>query len=408
MPSIALAAPTGKAAARLEASIQDAKADLETDAQIKEIIPAECHTTHQLLGARRHTAHFRHNEDNPLPYDYIIIDEVSMVDQALMSRLMDATLTKTRLLLLGDKDQLSSVEAGSVLGDLCGDRSQNYFSSTMKNRLEELNINLPESSLTESESSLVDHIILLQKSYRFDAESGIGQLALAVNKGEPNTAWDILTGGKNPEVSIDLSEEYEQLLKSICEPSIQQFRKAQAESAPAEMLEIYSRFKILAAHRTGPWGVQAINSRVERSLRKGELISPYEQWYAGRPVIINANDYTLGLSNGDLGVCAKDSSGSLKVFFDSDEGITAISPARLPDHSTAYALTVHKSQGSEFDKVSFVLPHEASKILSRELVYTAISRARKSVMIYGNKSVFFKAVERTAARTSGLKDHFWS
>lgn len=407
LPSIALAAPTGKAAARLENSILEAREQLQTDEEIKQTIPVECVTIHQLLGASRHTAHFRFNEDNPLPYDYVIIDEVSMVDQALMCKLMNAMLTKTRLLLLGDKDQLASVEAGSVLGDLCGDHNQNKFSREMQSILQDLNIHLPNSAVAKTAQPLIDNIILLTKSYRFEAESGIGQLAKAVNRGQADEAWALVNNDAYPEISATSPRQLSRFIEDLAQPVIQQFKKVQAAGSPSEMLEHYRHDKILAAHRKGFRGVNFINSSIERMLKKRGFISPYEEWYEGRPVIINTNNYRLGLSNGDLGVCGIDQNSDMKVFFENNDGLFAVSPARLPDYATAFALTVHKSQGSEFNNIYFVLPEQPSKILSRELIYTAISRARKQVRIFGPKQIFLDAVRHTAARKSGLKDYLW-
>lgn len=408
MPTIALAAPTGKAAARLESSIQEALQNLQTDDEIKEAMPVECRTIHQLLGASRHTAHFRYNSENPLPCDYIIVDEVSMVDQALMSGLMNAALTKTKLLLLGDKDQLASVEAGSVLGDICGDDYQNQFSTDMQQQLKKLEISLPSDKVASKPQPLTDNVILLQKSYRFKEESGIGLLAQSINRGDKEKSLTILRDQSLPDVILNKRDSYLDYLSVINNEVTKRFKLAVEAGSPAAIFKIYNQFQILSPHRRGLLGTAYLNKQVENSMRRKGLISPYDQWYAGKPIIINQNDYTLGLSNGDLGVCVPDSDGNMKAFFNIDDSFVGISPSRLSEYSSAYVLTVHKSQGSEFDNIWLVLPQTSSKILSRELLYTAVTRARKSVAILGSGSVFCEGVKHHLARNSGLKDFLWS
>ena len=406
LPAIALAAPTGKAAARMETSIQEAKSAISTSQKIREALPVEAVTIHQLLGAGRHSRRFRFNEDNPLPYDCIIIDEVSMVDQMLMSRLLDAVDTKTRLVLLGDKDQLASVEAGSVLGDICGMQISNTFSEAMRDCLGELDIHLPDKYI-DTPHPLTDHIILLKKNYRFGDDSGIARLATAVNAGRGDEAWDLLHDDHFSDISLKIIRDYESFEQILADNLLKQFSTVQSVDTPAEKLRRYRRFKILAAHRVGPWGTEIINNRMEDLLRRRALISPYETWYEGRPVVINRNDHSLGLSNGDLGVCIQSEDERLKVYIARDDEAALIAPSRLPDFDPAFALTVHKSQGSEFDRVLLVLPEASSKLLSRELIYTAVSRARAQVTIVSSEKAFKKAVQHGLVRHSGLQDKLW-
>jgi exodeoxyribonuclease V alpha subunit len=383
LPSVALAAPTGKAAARLQASVLEAKASLHTDEAIKEAIPTEAVTIHQLLGARRHTAQFRHNRDNPLPHDCIVVDEASMIDQALMNRLMEALRAGTRLLLLGDKDQLASVEAGSVLGNICGENGQNRVSEALRQTLGKAGVELPERYTASETKPLTDHIVLLQKSYRFGDESGIARLAVAVNRGLGKRAWDVLQDPQYPDVEAISVSSYRLFEETLFHRIKKQLEFCRSAGGPKKMLEVLGTFKILAAHRRGPWGVETINRRMEQMLQRQGLVSPYSTWYEGRPIIINTNDYALGLSNGDLGVWKSGGDGNGngdgtraeagKVHFSTDDGLFSVSPSRLPAHSTAFALTVHKGQGSEFENVTLVLPEKPSKILSRELMYTAVS-----------------------------------
>lgn len=406
-PSIALAAPTGKAAARLETSIREALQHLQTSDAIKERIPTECRTIHQLLGARLHSAQFRFNKNNPLPYDYILIDEVSMVDQALMSRLMNATLEKTRVLLLGDKDQLASVEAGSVLGDICGYQYENLFSTDMQKRLAELDITLPAHAVEEKPKQLTDHIILLQKSYRFETESGIGQLAEAINRGEGEYSLEILHDKSFPDVTLVHEDLYAAYLDQIVDRAVAKFKSVAEAESPREIFHIYSSLQLLSPHRRGPWGVDYLNRQIEEELEKQGLKSPYENWYLGKPIIINENSYSIGLSNGDMGIYLPEKEGNARVYFQINDQIVHVRPSQLPAFSTAFVLTVHKSQGAEFDEVLLVLPDKKSKVLSRELLYTAITRAKRSVQIFGSEPVLLESINHKIARNSGLKNYLW-
>lgn len=407
-PVIALAAPTGKAAARMEESITEAKAALNIDNKIQESIPNEAVTIHQLLGARRYSPHFKYDKDNPLPCDVVIIDEASMIDQALMNSVMNALPGKAKLILLGDKDQLSSVEAGAVMADICGDYTSNLMSDEMAALLQNISISIPDEYITAGSKPLIDNIILLKKSYRFKESSGIGLLARAINDGEVEQARAILTDASLPDATLVQADSYAGYLSMIVEQTAKRFKLILDTESPEDMLEVYSQFQILSPHRKGMWGTDLLNRQIQEGLKNEGLISPYDEWYTGKPVIINRNDYLLGLSNGDLGICAQDSDGNKKVFFKINDSVRAFSPSRLSDFSTAFVLTVHKSQGSEFENIWLALPDAKSKILSRELLYTAVTRARKSVAILGSGSVFCEGVEHLLARNSGLKSFLWS
>lgn len=403
--SITLAAPTGKAAARLESSIQNALQDLPTSNVIKDKIPVKCHTIHQLLGARLHSSTFKFNKNNPLPYDYIIIDEVSMVDQALMSRFMSATMKKTQVLLLGDKDQLASVEAGSVLGDICGARNSNRFSRAMEEQLENLEISLPENNKVKNPDPLTDHIVLLQKSYRFEADSGIARLAEAVNSGEGERSLHILQNRSYTDVDLKTPLTYSVFLDELIDRAVTQIQEGAQAASPAVAFTIYRKMQILSPHRQGPWGVEFLNKKIEERLEMMGLKSPYVDWYRGKPIIINENNYRLGLSNGDTGIFWPDDEGNGRIYFEINNEIMGLWPSQLPAYSTAFVLTVHKSQGAEYNEVILVFPNEKSKILSRELLYTALTRAKKSVLLFAKKSVLLKTVAHKIARNSGLKDY---
>lgn len=404
--NIALAAPTGKAAARLKDSILSAKDELDISDDIRAVIPDEAMTLHQLLGARRHTSVFKHNEENPVPYDLVVVDEASMVDQALMSKLMNALLDNTRVILLGDKDQLASVEAGSVLGDIC-DLDTNSISKGMTDWLAGLSLDIPEDNTASNPKPLIDNITLLTKSYRFDEDSGIAQLAAHVNRGASESAVNVLASNDYEDASL-VSIADQDALDSVLEQELTEyFPKIIESDSPGQALDHFGDFQMLAAHRRGPWGIEYLNQLAERLLQRQGLIPKYDRWYVGKPVIVNVNDYMLGLHNGDTGICLRDEDGDLKAYFRHEDSVRAIAPERLPDHSMAYALTVHKSQGSEFDEVLLILPNHRSKVLSRELIYTAITRARTSISVLADQSVLAYAINTKLRRSSGLRDHLW-
>lgn len=406
-PSIALAAPTGKAAARLESSIESSIESLNTDAGIRNQIPSQAQTLHQLLGARRNSSTFRYNEDNPLPYDIIIIDEASMVDQALMSRLMEALLHDARLILIGDKDQLASVEAGSVLGSICA-MDGNRVSRNFARELNEVTLKIPESNIENEPRALTDSIILLEKSYRFDKKSGIPALASAINKGQADKALNLLSEEDQEGIEFLNFTSFENFEKGLKKVVAEYFKPLLSSKEPEELFRILQYFRLLSPHRRGPLGVVYLNQKVESILIEDGLISRFDKWYHGKPVIINQNEYGLGLNNGDIGICFHSEEGEKQILFQKETGFREIAPSRLPDYSTAYALTVHKSQGSEFDHVQLILPNKISKVLTRELLYTAVTRSRNSISISGKEKVLIAAINAKLQRSSGLKDLLWS
>ena len=404
---IALAAPTGKAAARLSESIKQAKENIEYCTAIKKIIPEEASTIHRLLGVIPNQTEFRHNQNNQLHLDVLVVDEASMIDLPLMARLTAALPDKARLILLGDKDQLSSVEAGSVLGDICGCQHDGY-SESLSHTLNKLAAYIPPDIKTKS--SFGDHIALLRKSYRFNDESGIGQLAQAINQGNTNAAIEICNLESYSDIQLHSG--------SMSQPSNLAKLAAKAYSTyikiscPSEALIQFNQFRILCAQREGPSGIKAINIQVEDALKKMGLISTGSAHsYAGRPVMITRNDYNLKLYNGDIGITLPDpsSDNQLRVFFSQPDGtVRKIAPSRLPPHETVYAMTIHKSQGSEFDKVFIVLPEVDTPLLTRELIYTAITRAKRTAGLYCSESLLKAAIKRTTERTSGLEDALWN
>lgn len=408
---IALAAPTGKAAARLQEAIRAAKPALGLEPERLAQIPEEASTLHRLLGSRPNSVYFRHNRDNPLPLDVLVVDEVSMVGLALMAKTVAALPPTARLILLGDKDQLASVEAGAVLGEICA--GAGGFSPEFRARLATLTgERLPRGRTVTS--PLADAIVLLKHSYRFGATSGIGALAQAVNRGKAADALALLEGAPHEDIAWRTLADPAELAEQIAEPVAAGFapyvQAAWENAGPVAVFERFNQFRVLSALRNGPFGVEALNRLCEEALHRQGLVNTHQDWYCGRPVMIVHNDYNLRLFNGDIGITLPDPEDStrMKVFFlGSDGALRSFAPARLPDHETVYAMTVHKSQGSEFDHVLVVTPNASSPVLSRELLYTALTRAKQRASFYGAPQVFAGAVERRLRRSSGLRDRLW-
>jgi exodeoxyribonuclease V alpha subunit len=395
---IGLAAPTGKAAARLQESIRAARATLPVEEAIRVRIPDETSTIHRLLGARRDSTALRYGPERPLALDVLVVDEASMIDLALMARLLAALPPEARLLLLGDRDQLASVEAGAVLGDVCGPASG--FSPAFRARVERI-VGTTLPAARGATSPLADAVVLLTKSHRFDERSGIGRLAAAVNRGEANGATALLADASAPDVTRAEGDESE-LVRAALDGHAAHHERVRSGATPATIFEGFRAFRVLCAHRRGSRGADGLNKRLAASFGEGE------DWYAGRPVLITQNDYALRLFNGDVGIALPDAEGRLAVCFEGDEGrVRRIPPLRLPPHETTYATTIHKSQGSEFGRVLIVLPPDDSRLLTRELLYTAITRAREAVVVWGDELVLGAAVERRLVRSSGLRDALW-
>ncbi|NGP76348.1 exodeoxyribonuclease V subunit alpha [Balneolaceae bacterium YR4-1] len=404
--SIALCAPTGKAAARLEDSITSSIASLDTKEIIKEKIPLKGRTLHQLLGARRNSSTFRFNEDNPLPYDIVIVDEASMVDQALMSRLVNALLDDAKLILIGDKDQLASVEAGSVLGSICA-MDTNKISPSFAKRLNKFGLDVPDNILENNPGKLTDGIILLEKSYRFKEESGIPSFSASINNGNVDEALSLLNDEQLAGISFQKFKSFEQFEENLKE-DVRQYIIPLLQTADVnELFDKFQHFRLLSPHRRGPLGVEYLNQKVNSILLKEGLISKFDHWYHGKPIIVNQNEYSLGLNNGDIGICVRDGNDGYHVLFKSDSGFNSLAPSRLPDFSPAYALTVHKSQGSEFEHIKIILPEKSSGILTRELLYTAVTRSRSSVTVVGKETVLREMINAKIMRSSGLKELLW-
>ncbi len=389
--AIGLAAPTGKAAARLEASLaaQPATRDLGLRAV----------TLHRLLGFSGGSVP-RFDAANRLPLEVLVVDEASMIDLALAAKLVRALPPTTRLILLGDKDQLASVEAGAVLASIAA--GAKGFSPAMRTALARATgEQLPEG---REATPLGDSVVLLERSYRFGAASGIGRLARAVRSGEADAALSVLDDGGEAAWQSHDAEALGAAVFAAYEPY---FAAVASGADAATCFAALARFRALAALRGGPFGVEAINRSVERRLAARDQAVLHRRWYPGRPVMVTRNDYALRLANGDVGIALADASvnGGIAIVFETPEGgFRKLSPARMPECETVYAMTVHKSQGSEFDDVLLVLPTEPSPVLSRELVYTGVTRARRRVVVAARPEVLRAAIEARVERDSGLAD----
>jgi exodeoxyribonuclease V alpha subunit len=404
----ALVSPTGKGAARLQEALKKAKEDLACEKSVKALIPDEASTIHRLLGTVAGSPYFRFNALNPLPVDTVVVDEASMVDLALMSKLVQALPSEARFILLGDRDQLSSVEAGAVLGDICDTGQSHPFSKTFCDDIEKtMGVKIKG---TEAAPAMSDSIVQLTRSYRFGEGSGIASASRSINEGKADDALQALQDARREDLRWSPLPQPRSFVRALKERGLEEFHYLFQASDPEKAFEHLDRFRILCALRQGPFGVNAVNALVEHLLRGQKLIRGEGKWYPGRPVLVTQNDYNLHLYNGDIGIALPDpgADGELRVFFQAPDGaLRALHPVRLPEHETVYALTVHKSQGSEFDRILLILPDQDSPVLTRELLYTGITRAREGVEVWGHESVFQAAVSRRTTRVSGLRDALW-
>ncbi|WPO45124.1 exodeoxyribonuclease V subunit alpha [Pseudomonas sp. S1Bt23] len=438
---IRLAAPTGKAAARLTESISLQVRSLSVDDSVREKIPSDVTTVHRLLGNRPGTRHFRHHAGNRLPLDVLVVDEASMIDLEMMANLLDALPVHARLVLLGDKDQLASVEAGAVLGDLCRDAEAGWYSPQTRSWLEAVSgEQLADSGLQEDNAGthpLAQQVVMLRHSRRFGEGSGIGQLARWVNQQQAEEARRLLAARSHADLyGLSLKGEQDRTLERLLLEghgdgpqgyrhylSLLRGQRPPADTAledprwtawARDVLLAFDQFQLLCAVRKGPWGVEGLNQRITAALFKARLIESDQQWYEGRPVLMTRNDYGLGLMNGDIGIALKlpehegtqDGRQVLRVAFprnDGQGGVRFVLPSRLNDVETVYAMTVHKSQGSEFAHTALILPEALNPVLTKELIYTGITRAKDWFsLIEPRAGVFEEAVRRKVKRLSGL------
>ncbi len=422
---VALAAPTGKAAARLKQSIDVALAGL--DQRVLAVMPQRelgaARTLHSLLGARPDTRAFRHHAGNQLEVDVLIVDEASMIHLEMMAALLAALPSSARLILLGDKDQLASVEAGAVLGDLCHHaEAGGYDAETLSYVQASTGQQLPEHYAGRA-GPIAQQTVMLRKSMRFGGP--IGQLALAVNGGDAASAVRILRAGSGGEDGAKVA-----WTDPAAPRDLLQLALAGREGAPGgyrdylrlvaqgqgdgehlgwvqTVLKAFETFRILCAVRDGEWGVSGLNDAIEKQLQAAGLLRRSGEWYVGRPVMVTRNDYGTGVFNGDIGLTLPDPArpGALRVYFSEGDTVRSVLATRLRNVDTAFAMTVHKSQGSEFRHTVLVLPKEGGGVLARELIYTGITRAREFfTLLTPNGQVLLEAIAQRTQRASGLRE----
>ncbi|MEH4659798.1 exodeoxyribonuclease V subunit alpha [Phytobacter diazotrophicus] len=406
---ICLAAPTGKAAARLTESLGAALRQLPLTDKQKATLPDEASTLHRLLGALPGSQRLRYHAGNPLHLDVLVVDEASMIDLPMMSRLIDALPQHARVIFLGDRDQLASVEAGAVLGDICAWVNKGFTPERAAQLSRITGTTVPAGEGT-SASALRDSLCLLQKSYRFGSDSGIGQLAAAVNRGDKTTASAVLSQGFSDieNKHLQSAEDYQSMIDDALAGYGHFLGLVRDGAQPQEVLAAFGEYQLLCALREGPFGVSGLNDRVEQALvRQRRITRPaHARWYHGRPVMITRNDASLGLFNGDIGI-ALDQGQGIRVWFPLPDGsLKSVQPSRLPEHDTAWAMTVHKSQGSEFDHAALILPGQIVPVVTRELVYTAITRAKKRLSLYADERILAQAIATRTERRSGLNAIF--
>jgi exodeoxyribonuclease V alpha subunit len=410
--TIKLVAPTGKAAARLSESILGAKAKLNLASDIDALIPEHAQTLHRLLGVIPNSNRYRFNQQNKLHLDVLIVDEASMVDLSLLAKLVTALPDHARLILLGDKDQLTSVDTGSVLSDLCQGLTlakQPPYSHNLTSKLNQLCFSgNPYLHSKQSEFCLADSVAFLQKSHRFDSNSGIGQLALSVNNNSRSQLSHIIEQGYEDLAFYDLTtEQYSALIIRSAERYAEYLTLMHEKADPVAIHHAFGQYQLLAAVREGPYGVKTLNKRIEQQLFSLGLIMPNGRYYAGLPIMITQNDYQLKLFNGDIGILLPDESQQLKAVFIDEQGTQrAFYPARLPSHDSVYVMTIHKSQGSEFNHTAMILPpkQRAARSVNRQLVYTGITRAKHKFELVAQTQVLYMAMAKSVSRCSGLRE----
>jgi exodeoxyribonuclease V alpha subunit len=426
---VALAAPTGKAAARLKQAMADALAGLPP--ALAEAPPLRdlaarlgpAHTLHRLLGARPDTRRFRHDAAHPLPLDVLIVDEASMVHLEMMAALLQALPPQSRLVLLGDKDQLASVEAGAVLGDLChGAEGGRYEPATADFALAVTGQVLPAAFVTGG-PPLAQQTVMLRQSHRFGGP--IGELAAAVNQGDAARAAALLQEAPSETLHwleapsaaavVRLAVDgrtgaeggyaaYLQAMRQRPEPG-DVAGTAAFDAWVQRVLDAFDRFRLLCAVREGEWGAAGLNAAVERALSRAGWLVRHGQAFEGRPVMVTRNDPSLGVFNGDTGITLRPATpgAPLRIYFRDGPGLRSVAASRLPEAETAFAMTVHKSQGSEFEHIVLVLPKEASRVLTRELVYTGVTRARRQfTLVTGRSPALAAALAQRTRRAGGL------
>ncbi|NCC25486.1 MAG: exodeoxyribonuclease V subunit alpha [Deltaproteobacteria bacterium] len=410
---MALAAPTGKAADRLRESVRRVKSSLNLDQDIAGQIPEEALTLHRLLGIDPITGQPRYGQSHPLPVDVLVVDEASMIDLPLMAKTLRALGPEARLILVGDRDQLSSVAPGTVLGDICGPPwGAERFSPDF---ILDWNLcgGLPLTEETTAGSPpLLDAVVGLNRPFRFSKKSGIRALSEAVRQGDRQAVLSILAqdeAGDLRWVEPSKLPDGRGCLRDVLRGEIENgYRPLGLSDGVAEAFLALGAFRILAPANQGPLGVDRLNEMCERVLDQADLMDVRGEWYQKRPVMVLANSYDTGLFNGDVGLARRVEGRTVVVFPGQGGEWREFSPGRLPETATTFAMTIHKSQGSEFDRVLLVLPDEDFGLLTRELVYTAITRAKSSLILVAKEDILLGAVTRRTRRDSGLRERLWT
>lgn len=416
-PRIALAAPTGRAAERMAESVRHATQALAAagvDPDLLAALPTTGITLHRLLGTIPDSPRFRHHADHPLPFDVVVVDEASMIDLPLMAKLVDAIADGTRLVLLGDPDQLPSVEAGDVLAAILGAAIDGSHEPERR-RAGESRDPSPSQDPDADEAGFAPDArevfpavrVHLRRGWRQSESLQLAPLASAVREGDADTALALLRAGQLSNIHFHENLEDPLQLQVRQDELLAHWRALAAAASPTEALALSSRLRLLTAVREGPQGARTLNARIERLLLESQgagLSRPGQGHFHGQLIIVTENSYRHRLFNGDIGICFKDQQGALAAWFPGDEPDQprAFHPAALPAHESAFAMTVHKAQGSEFDSVWLLLPARGNRVLSRELVYTGITRARHSLHLAGSEAVIREALARHASRWSGL------
>ncbi|QBB70575.1 exodeoxyribonuclease V subunit alpha [Pseudolysobacter antarcticus] len=396
---IALAAPTGKAARRVSDSLQRDLAELPVSDELRASLPREATTLHRLLGMRPHSSTPRYDRKNPLPLDVLVLDEASMIDLPSMARVLDALPRDARLILLGDPDQLASIEIGNVLSELRAFNVQNRYSPQAAADIAALTGAATEIT-SDATARFGDAMVTLTHSHRFSAGGSIAQLVEAVRDGDTDRACEILRHGSGV---VWHEHEQNDALAQTLQIATQKYAPLQTAATPEQALNALAHFRVLGALREGPWGTRALNASIARAqlgLKAWQSLPPH---FPSAPLLITENDHALRLYNGDSGVLLIDTQQRLRAWFaDTQHGVRGLSANQLPAFELGYAMTVHKAQGSEYDTVLVLLPPQPHPLLTREWLYTALSRARKQLIVIGSESVLRAAIGSPAQRWSGL------
>ena len=391
-PRVALCAPTGKAAARLKEVVEEHAARTDKRVVAERLGSVENSTIHRLLGFSRERGRFAHDERNPLPHDMVIVDEMSMVSLPLAAKLMSAVRMDASLVLAGDPYQLESIEAGTVLSDIVGPAADSAAAGE-----------------SVAPASIAGRVVILERVHRFEEQGSIADFAGAVRDGVPEQAVALL------DLDVDAlhwvrnrsGSDFRRLTERVLDHRVRLVEKASQPGNEEAALAELGSLAVLCAHREGPGSVEQWRRDIEDALdRRFPGLRYGGEWYPGRPLMITANDYNLGLYNGDIGVVVQTDDG-LRVVFERG-GPRMFPPGYLSDHATVHALTIHKSQGSQFGEVVVSLPSESSRLLTRELLYTAVTRASRRVTVVGEEPVIRMAVERSVQRASGLRSRLWT